>query len=208
MFDPKKVIKEINKSCKSFFSESSFCLNQERLNRNRYIISGSHLSPAINNYNNDREVVKVLKWFANFWFYLDVRFEPSQTTMPNIFISLSVFQGDDSDKTKNQLFRAEWDNFDNDDKHPQPHWHVCYDFLFPKTFDEFDQFISESGGFLAEIEKQKSKCIELNRIHFAMNGQWSTKGGGHCHKISDENAIKYWFQGLLGHIKCELEYVK
>jgi hypothetical protein len=204
MFDPKKVIKEINKSCKSFFPESSFYLNQKSYNR--FIISGDNPSKAINTYN--REVVNVIKWFADFWFYLDVRFERSETTMPNTFISLSVFQGDISDEAKNQLFRAEWDNFDNDDKHPQPHWHVCYDFLFPKTFDKFDQFIREPGGFLAEIEKQKSKYIELNRIHFAMNGQWTTQGGTHFHRINDENAIKYWFKGLLAHIKSELEYVK
>lgn len=204
MVDPKRVIKEIIKSCRGYFLQSSFSLRKK--DHNRFVIDGNYLAPAIDNYNNNRYPVKVLKWFADFWVYLEVEFARSETTMLNSFISLSVFQGDSSDQTKSQLFRAEWDNFDNDDIHPQPHWHVCYDFLFRKAFDKFDEFIRETGGFEDEISKQKSKCIDLNRIHFAMNGQWSTNEG-HFHKISDENTIKYWFHGLLGHIKSELEYV-
>lgn len=226
MFNPKKLLR------KDFFSGFTFYLRPE--SDYRFTIFGDFPSEAINNHDDVQERVKVIKWFDDFWLYVEINFmkveietklrkEISKEDYLNRLsesllkigkdyfettITLSVFQGVHADDNKSQLFRAEWDNRLNNGTHPQPHWHVCYDFLFPKTFDKFGQFISESGGFLAEIKKQKSKCIELNRIHFAMNGQWSTKGGGHCHKISDENAIKYWFQGLLGHIKCELEYVK
>lgn len=205
MFNPNKVIEKINKTCKHYFPESSFCLSLNRINR--FVISGDYLSKAINNHNNNREEVNVIKWFDDFWLYLDIRFEKSDASIPNTFISLAVFQGDDTDNVKSQLFRAEWDNFDNNDTHPQPHWHIYSNHSFEKSFTEFIEMLNEGNGFVDIINEEKSKGIDLKRIHFAMNGHWDTNGS--CiHKISDENAIVNWFLGLLGHIKSQLESVK
>jgi hypothetical protein len=99
MFHPDKVITEINNSCKNYFSESSFRLVQQR--GKRYIISGDYLSKAVNNYRNTKEEVKVIKWFADFWLYLDIRFEKAGESIASTFISLSVFQGEDTDEIKN-----------------------------------------------------------------------------------------------------------
>ncbi|MCI0515777.1 hypothetical protein L0128_21395 [candidate division KSB1 bacterium] len=205
MFHPDKAISEINKSCKNYFSESSFRLIQQR--GERYIISGDYLSKAVNNYRNTEEEVKVIKWFADFWLYIEIRFEKSAESIPSTFISLSVFQGDDTDLIKKQLFRAEWDNFDDDDTHPQPHWHIFPVIPSIKSFSEFIETVDADRPFSKIIDDVKSRRIDLTRIHFAMNGQWSTNGS-HFHKIRDENTMKYWFQGLLGHIKSQLEYVK
>lgn len=205
MFNPNKVIEKINEKCKNYFPESTFRLSLNR--NNKFIISGNYPSKAINNHNNIREEVNVIKWFDDFWLYIDIRFEKSDASIPNTFISLSVFQGYDRDNVKSQLFRAEWDNFDNNDTHPQPHWHIYSNQSLEKSFNEFVEMIDEGNGFADIINEEKSKGIDLKRIHFAMNGHWGTNGS--CiHKINDENTIVNWFQGLLGHIKSQLEYVK
>lgn len=205
MFNQPKIITKINKTCKNFFSESSF--NLRRKTYNNFVISGNNLSKAINNYNNIQEEVNVIKWFSDFWLYVDIKFRKSENSITNIFISLSVFQGDDSDNAKKQLFRAEWDNFDNNDNHPQPHWHIYSNSGFENTFNEFVEKEDKSDSFIDSLNEEKSKVIDLKRVHFAMNGTWSTKGS-HIHRISDEDTIINWFQGLLGHIKSQLEYVK
>lgn len=151
--------------------------------------------------------MSVIKWFNDFWLYIEIRFERSESGIPNTFISLSIFQGDNSDDRKKQLFRAEWDNFDNNENHPQPHWHVYPNYSFEKTFNEFLEMTDEANSFADLLNEEKSKLIDLKRIHFAMNGTWSNKGG-HIHKISDENTIINWFQGVLAHIKSQLEYVR
>jgi hypothetical protein len=205
MFDIQKIIREINISCKGYFLESTFYLNPR--SSNRFIITGNNSSTAINNYNNNKEEVSVIKWFDDFWLYIDIRFEKSDTKIPNTFITFSVFQGENDDIIKNQLFRAEWDNFENNEKHPQPHWHVYSDHNLEKTFSNFIEMVDENNSFTNMISEEKSKGIDLKKIHFAMNGLWSTNGG-HIHKIENEETIINWFQGLLSHIKSQLEYVK
>lgn len=204
MFNSSKIIEEINKSCKNLFLESTFYLNRKR--NNRFIISGDYSSKAINNYNNIQEEVNVIKWFDDYWLYIDIRFEKSEISIPNTFISLSVFQGEGTDNTKKQLFRAEWDNFNNNDNHPQPHWHIYPNYNFEKTFNEFIE-MAKDDSFAGLLNEEKSTDIDLKKIHFAMNGTWSTKGG-HVHRISEGNTIINWLEGLLSHIKSQLEYVK
>ncbi|QTA81632.1 Uncharacterized protein dnl_39740 [Desulfonema limicola] len=205
MLNPSEIIEEINKICKIIFHESSFNLKQKTYNR--FIFSGNYPTKAINHYKNIREEVSVIKWFNDFWLYIDIRFEKSDIKDNiNTFISLSVFQGDDSDNIKKQLLRAEWDNFNNNDNHPQPHWHIYPDYNFEKTFNEFLE-ITEEDSFIDLLNDEKSKRIDIKRIHFAMNGDWVTQNG-HIHKITDKNTIINWLQGLLFHIKSQLEYVE
>jgi hypothetical protein len=81
MLDKAKIIEGINKSCKVFFTESSFYFHPSSTNRFR--ISGDNTSKAINNYNNSLEETTVVKWFEDFWIYAEIRFEDQNT-----FISL------------------------------------------------------------------------------------------------------------------------
>lgn len=205
MINPANVIAKINKFCKNYFSESSFRLIQK--NYLSYIVSGDNLSNAINRHHNSNKVVNVIKWFADFWLYLEIRFKQAEEKDFQVFISLSVFQGEQTDNAKLQLFRAEWDNFDNDEVHPQPHWHFYSDTWNAETFSEFIRTPNEGSDFINMLNEEKSKTIELNRVHFAMNGQWGTNGS-HLHRIHDENTITNWLMGLLGHIKTQLEYAK
>ncbi len=200
MLDKKNLIDEINKSCKIFFVESSFFLYPSSVNRFR--ISGDNTSKAINNYKNSREEINVIKWFGNFWVYLDIKFENNNT-----FISVSIFQGERKDNEKNQLFRAEWDDYNNpDEKHPQPHWHITSNQAIENTFRELVEEDDEEGFAALILNEEKTKIIDVNKIHFAMNGNW-VNNGSHVHSINDNDKIVKWFQGLFSNMKVQLEYV-
>ena len=199
MIDKNNLIEEINRTCRIFFVDSTFILHPNSVNR--FKISGSNSSKAINNNKNSREEINVIKWFDNFWAYLDIRFENNNT-----FISLSIFQGEENDIVKNQLFRAEWDDYNSfDERHPQPHWHITSNQAIENTFKEYAE-IDENDGFVATLNEEKSKIIDVNKIHFAMNGNWANNEN-HIHSISDNDKIINWFQGLFSHLKEELKYV-
>jgi hypothetical protein len=200
MLNNSKLISEINKHCGILFTESTFILSPSSTNRFR--ITGNNTSKAINNYNNSYEEINVIKWFDDFWIYINIKFENHNT-----FISLSVFQGSENDNKKNQLFRAEWDDYNNpEEKHPQPHWHITSNQAIENTFDEYASSFQEEG-FLETLKEEKSKIVDINKIHFAMNGNW-TNNEKEVHSLNDEVKIVKWFQGLLSHIKIQLEYLK
>lgn len=198
MINKKSLIDDINKGCKLLF-DSSFYLKPSTVNRFR--ITGNESSKALNNYKSIKEEINVIKWFDVFWIYLEITFVESNT-----FISLSVFQGEQNDKVKNQLFRAEWDDYNNEDeKHPQPHWHITSNQAIENTFEEYtDTF--ENDGFAELLKEEKRKIIDINKIHFAMNGNW-INDDTHIQSINDNAKIVKWFQGLFSHLRVQLEYV-
>lgn len=200
MLDRRNLIDEINKSCKIYFVESTFFLTLSSTNRFR--ISGDNTSKAINNRRNSREEINVIKWFDNFWVYLEVKFENENT-----FISISIFQGEESDSEKNQLFRAEWDDYNNtEEKHPQPHWHITANQAIENTFKELVEEDPEEGFAALILNEEKTKIIDVNKIHFAMNGNW-INNEGHVHSLNDNDKIVKWFNGLFSNMKEQLEYV-
>jgi hypothetical protein len=203
---PEDAIKKINNSCKHYFDKSNFLLKPNGYNI--YIISTDG-GKALNNYKNTLQEVKVLKWFEDFWLYIEIEFRQSEQnkSILNTFISLSVFQGKD-DENKAQLFRAEWDNFDHDDRHPQPHWHIYSDHNSQCVVKDFVDLLKEDKEDFQKIleEEKLKKSIDIKRFHFAMNGDWANTKT-HTHKLTDEETIINWFQGLLNHIKYQLEEV-
>jgi len=205
-FNSSTVTKEVNKLLKIFFPESNL---QLFFKNNKFFINGKVSSKAINNYENDRKEINVIQWFDNFWVYVDIKllFNEFRNDFPNIFASISFFQGDEIDEIKNQLFRAEWDNYrDGNTKHPQPHWHIYPVQYHHQAFDEYLKATEEFVGFLSD---ERLHVIEIKRIHFAMNGQWDNGANekSHHHEITEEKALVNWFIGLLNHIKTQLEYV-
>ena len=194
------LINTINNSCNIFFTGSTFILNNTNLGK--FKISGNNTSKARNNYKNESEEINVIKWFEDFWFYLEINFQKHNT-----FISLSVFQGKANDPIKHQLFRAEWDDYNNsEEKHPQPHWHITANQVIEKTFKELAESTENADTFIGLLEEEKSKIIDVNKIHFAMNGNW-INNETHVHLLNNEDKIVRWFQGLLSHIKEQLEYL-
>lgn len=200
MLDKSEIINGINKSCKVFFTESTFYLHPS--STNRFSTTGDNVSKAMNNYNGLQEEINVIKWFGEFWIYADIRFEDQNT-----FISLSVFQGQINNDFKNQLFRAEWDDYNNlEEKHPQPHWHVTANQVIENTFEELAS-LADSDTFVSMLKEEKSKIIDINKFHFAMIGNW-INDETHIHSLNSELRIIKWFQGILSHMKIQLEYLK
>lgn len=197
-------------------------------NERSYIISGRDLSPATNNHNGTYNQINVLKWFDNYWIYIELNFKqiPVESKFSegfkrkayfeiiesnflkinneyyNLIVSISIFQGGYPKEEKIQLFRAEWDNYEDNKFHPQPHWHFYPDDnKLTETIDDFKFEPDETIDFLEEIATPK---IDLKRMHFAMNGQWA-QNGCHIHKINNPTIVVNWISGLLRHIKEQLE---
>jgi len=202
-----KIITELTKIGKDYFGQS-FSFYQ---NKNIYVATSNNISSAINNRKNDAQQVNVINWFDDLWLFNELRFIPKirkKSIIPSISFSLSVFQGQASDDRKLQLFRAEWDNYaEQSDKHPQPHWHIYNQKEISSSEDFNSEIESEKNLFNEYIEDDGSKIINIDRFHFAMNGQWSDNKTD-VHTISVESDLTNWFQGLLNHLKKELAYVK
>jgi|688.fasta_scaffold65452_5 hypothetical protein len=208
-FNQKKVINEVNKLLKIYFPESNLQLIGKN---NGFALSGNATSKAINNYEkNNTEGITVIQWFDNFWIYVDINLrynESRRNNFPNIFASISIFQGDKTDNIKNQLFRAEWDNYrDPNQKHPQPHWHIYPVQYHHQSFKEFLEATKATKEF-AEFLSKAQDVIEIKKIHFAMNGQWANQVShtSHTHEINDEKSLVNWLIGLLEHIETQLRY--
>jgi len=226
-----KTVEDIKNACSDLFDRKLVfsSLNKE-INR-AFVISGDDLSPALNNHNGAFEPINTLKWFNNFWIYIEIKFKPIAIESKfqkgfdkkeyfkqlsdvflkinneyfNVLISISIFQGGYQENEKKQLFRAEWDNYDDNKIHPQPHWHIYPEENLISDEDDIIEFgINENDDFLKDASLQK---IDLKRMHFAMNGQWS-QNGTQIHRINDSKVLVNWLAGALGHIKEQLKETK
>jgi len=204
--NPDELITCINKGCKNTINTSfNLMLYHDYPNSRHYVIDGT--SYAVNN----QELVKVLNWFDDFWLFLEITFNLNKKSVgkkielqKHTLISLSVFQGKDSDDRKCQLFRAEWDDYNNpNEKHAQPHWHITSSQAIENTFDEYAN-VFEEQDFLQVLESEKQKVFDVKKIHFAMNGDWQNNRT-HVHKMESEQQIVRWLQGVLTHLRIELE---
>jgi hypothetical protein len=203
---PEKLIEDINKSCKVSIDKA---FHLARNKAYHYTIEGT--SFAVNRFETPPEYVKVLNWFDDFWLFLEITFRMGNnevkrkiTPQTNTLISLSVFQGQDTDHEKYQLFRAEWDDYNNpEEKHAQPHWHITSNQAIENTFDKYAEAFDKQD-FLQLLETEKHKVVDVKNIHFAMNGNWQS-GTNHIHQIVGEQQIVNWLQGLFAHIRTELD---
>ena len=201
--DPKKLIDLIILSCKKSIAPE---FNLKLLKGGGYNILHYVVEGASDAVNNNQESVKVLKWFDNFWLFLEIRFRLLQNKnirKDEIYISLSVFHGNDLDCKKRQLFRAEWDDYGSLDEktHAQPHWHVSSNQETEKTFnknfdDDFEDF--------SQTKSEKQNIVDVSKIHFAMVGDWQNTGK-HAHMMESEEQIVKWLQGMLNHLRSELK---
>lgn len=229
-----EIIEKIKTACNDLFDEKLLFTSLSGVDRN-YKITGVDLSQALNNRNGTYEPINVLKWFNDFWIYIDINFKqvlveskfPSRFNKSdkqayfdkfnkeylkinneyfNIIITISVFQGDYQAETKKQLFRAEWDNYENNEFHPQPHWHFYPEKDSYSNLEvDIEEFETEDNIDYIEVETKKE--IDLKRMHFAINGQWA-QNGIHIHKINDSKLLVNWISGILRHIKDQLEKTK
>jgi len=199
--NPENLIKAINTGCRNLCREQVI---MERYQHHIYRVRGRY--DALNRFDFPEESVKVIHWFSDFWLFLEVKFiveDKKRISETHTCISVSIFQGK-AEEEKQQLFRAEWDDYHNpDEKHPQPHWHITSSQAIEKTLREYaDNFVA--SDFISLLEQEKGEFIDVKRIHFAMNGNWH-KDGNHTHKMENEQQVVKWLQGLLKHLRTELE---
>lgn len=210
MIDPQLLIKKINDGCKNIFY-NNFELKPftGHYNSTFYRLEGT--SSALNRFEIPYEPVKVLHWFDSFWLFIEIKFIRSEIVQNrkkisqiHTYISLSGFHGEETDSMKYQLFRAEWDDyFNSKEKHSQPHWHITSNQAIERTFEEYSNYF-DNGDFISLLQQEKKKIFDVNKIHFAINGNWQN-GETHIHKIDNEDKIVKWLQGLLLHLRTELE---
>ena len=206
--DINKSIKLIQDTFEKSIPSSKIVLVQKGFNY--YVISGNNISKAKNNNKNNPEEINVINWFDDYWLYFEITFYNLEKESYQINLSISVFQGK-TDDLKLQLFRAEWDNWEDNKTHPQPHWHIYPGKYNSDIFSDFETYIGlrkeSEGGFSEFIEtSQSTTLLEMTDFHFAINGQWAEKKG-HIHKVENIDSLCDWITGLLGHIKEQLEYL-
>ncbi len=158
---------------------------------------------AINSFNNNREQVFATQWYNDtYWFFIRIRFVPDNKRKLRLFASVSFFQ--DAGGELKQLFRAEWDSYPptEDSHHPQPHWHFTAQLSDKTSFSELDDGIDD--GIFSALAGN-SKTINLDRMHFAMAGQWPNDGNM-VNIIEGEEALVDWLIHLFRHVREELEY--
>lgn len=164
-----------------------------------FVIEGTH--EAVNYRRSDSQQVKTVHWFSDFYLYVEVRFSRDYL---HKMISISVFQGGNENIRKNQLFRAEWDDYSKEDEsRPQPHWHITRDQANFENFNELISNESEKSSFEL-FEMSNAEIFDTKKIHFAMSSNWQNKEH-FVHKIDDASKVVDWMEGLLEHIKYELE---
>lgn len=208
MLDPKNVINAINKSLELFFKNGKigYCYLSYHKGVNVFRLSTDYgYSIAYDSYGNDdgREV-KVIKWFNDFWLFIEIAFQHPE----GIIVTLSVFQGEEANPYKTQLFRAEWDDYgDNKFSHPQPHWHFINNKYIENAVISFAEIIPEAGDTFEELlTEEKNKMVDMSKFHFAMYGGWKDSMS-HIHKIDNDFDLAKWFGGLLAHLITELKYI-
>lgn len=208
MLDVKNVIQAINKALEPFFIKGEggyFSLTQHK-NSNVFRLKLTEAcSDAYDDYGNGGDSVKVVKWFSDYWLFVEIKFHHPK----GVLVTLSLFQGVETDSSKNQLFRAEWDDYeDGSMNHPQPHWHFLSNKAIENTVSSFSEIASNDikDTFEEVLNEEKSKTIDLSKFHFAMNGDWNNTSV-YIHAINNEANLAKWFGGLLAYLKTELKYI-
>lgn len=208
MIDLDKLISELNSKSGIYFDDF---FNVKVVRRDSSVIAcrNEGRSFALNRFDIPQEKVRVLKWFDNYWIFLEIRCayninEITKSVENYINISLCVFQGEDSDEDKYQLFRAEWDDFCNPNEiHSQPHWHITSSQALEKTFVSYAIDLDKKD-FVDFLESEKQRVFDVKKIHFAMNGNWANSETN-IHKIDNEEKVLKWWFGILNHLRIELD---
>lgn len=161
---------------------------------------------ALNRMGSIPAYVKATHWFDSFWFYISItirRDEDNATELP--FVSISFFQ--EQGKDIKQLFRAEWDNF-RQDEHPQPHWHLSSEVEMQSFESLVSGGVADEDNPFAELEGELD-VVDIPKMHFAMAGNWDEGDRSDMIKrFTTEEILAQWLVKLFDHVKRELSYAK
>lgn len=203
--DVKTCIDEIKLVLDEFFPERVSFSNKAGLT---YILDGS--SDALNRFD-EHEIVRVHPLFDDFWIHINLTFRREEkwkrTSSFQPFMSVSFFYGKADDPEKTQLFRAEWDSYQNGNVHPQPHWHITSNQSIERTFKDIADSISDEGDiFIDMLKEEKRVGLNIEKMHFAMSGKWTTDGNL-VQDMDSPETLALWLKNLIYHVKDELKYI-
>lgn len=195
-------IKCINSALKDYFD------NPIRLNGGpfRYYVEGADMDTAINRFE-PVELVKVVKWFDNIYYYISIFFQYVEiANKMNISVSMSFFQGEQNDHEKYQLFRAEWDSYQGEDMqpHPQPHWHITTGLPLERCFSSLLESANGNNEVTSAISlfnEEKKKIIDINKFHFTMRENFREKIDISPERLAD------WMKNIFSHVRNEIVYL-
>lgn len=174
----------------------------------------------------DRDIpVSVVPFLINYWLHFSIQFKvyskgPGSKKYDYYLagVSIAVFYGQATDEDKLLMFRAEWDNKEDDETsiiHPQPHWHIHNIGSSVKAGDisDFNTFLGmkqeEPPDFLEELAPESeeiltSKIANLSGFHFAMSAG-RIFGQPNKHVLTEAN-LKIWLKESITHISEQLKY--
>ena len=159
---------------------------------------------ALNRMGSIPTYVKATHWFDLFWFYINIKiFMDEDKAMELPFVSVSFFEEHGVDIK--QLFRAEWDNY-RQNEHPQPHWHLS-SAVDGRSFEslESDGVLDDDNPF-AELEVD---AVDIPKMHFAMAGNWDEGDRSDMIKrFTTEEILAQWLIKLFDHVRRELNYAR
>lgn len=174
-----------------------------RFERRGDVITSQGTREALNRSDTVKTYVTATHWFEDFWFYVNLSIRKGPDGVAELpFVSISFFQ--DIDGELKQLFRAEWDNYD-ELAHPQPHWHITSNrdesFNDLKEQDDLD----EDNPFTELLDEGKK--LDLPTMHFAMAGNWHEgKKEEMVSSYAEPQQLANWINNLFDHVREELEY--
>ena len=174
-----------------------------RFERHGDVIVSQGTREALNRSDTKKTYVTATHWFDDFWFYVNVSVRKGEDGLSDLpFVSISFFQ--ESDGELKQLFRAEWDNY-NELAHPQPHWHITSN--REESFDDLkEQEALDKDSPFAELMAE-SKKLDLPAMHFAMAGNWHEgKKTEMITSYTEAQQMANWMNNLFDHVRVELAY--
>lgn len=168
------------------------------------IIETDGCEKAINDFDDfPPKYVTVTPWLDN-KFAVYIKIEKKQTsTYPLYFASVCFFAKQGGDQY-DQLFRAEWDSYQDDVNHPQPHWHITTTKPIERKFKDLEAD-EDLGEFAKLIEDDQKKSLKVPKMHFAMS--WENCKNVGAPLLKSEDLLINWLKFLFDHVRKELTYI-
>lgn len=198
----KRLSERLHEALNNLVARQLVTIDFPHFDRKGDIIISQGTRDALNRSDSTPNYIKATHWFDVFWYYVNIIVKKDTDGISEVpFVSVSFFQ--EEGDTLKQLFRAEWDNYE-DKSHPQPHWHITShkDMGFEAMKDEI---VDDDNPFAVLVDEERK--VELPKMHFAMAGNWHE--GNKENMISDytdERQIANWLNNLFDHVREELIY--
>lgn len=203
--DKRRLVEKLHEALNEIISKQLVTedFGYVRFERRGDVIISQGTREALNRSDTVKTYVTATHWFDDFWFYVNVSVRKGSDGLSEVpFVSISFFQDINGDLK--QLFRAEWDNY-NELTHPQPHWHITSN--GEESFDDLkkQEALDEDNPFAELVEEGKK--LDLPTMHFAMAGNWHE--GKRVEMISsytEAQQMANWMNNLFDHVRVELTY--